>query len=211
MGLTFSSGNRLTLTTALATATPFSFAGWFYPTAFTASPSLLTVQNSTGSDYFCAYLNTSGFLLAEPSAAGTVHAAVTTVASTLNAWNHFAAVFASSTSRSVYLNGANKITSTVSCVPASLSLSVLGGFGSDSARADYFLGNLSFCSSWSIDLSDGDVLSLSLKFGPKKVRPDKLISYPLMRGTSPEADQVGSSWTVFGSPPVSANPGIYAP
>lgn len=212
MALTWSTSARLTLSSAVISSMPISFACWFYPTAFTNFPALQTIENATATDYLCTYLGTGGNLVSESQASSVaVNASTANSSVTLNAWNHAVSVFASTTSRTIYLNGSTTATNTTSNSPASLSFTVLGGLGPDTARDEFFLGNLAFMSYWSAALTAADALSLYAGPGPRKVRPDALISYPMLRGTSPEPDYKGQSWTVFGSLPVVANPAIFAP
>lgn len=208
MALTWAIGNRLTTASAILTAPPISFAGWFYVTALANYPALFGISNSGGAEAFSVYMDPANNLNAETSVAGGANRAVTSGGlATSNTWHHCTAVFASSTLRSIYLDGTTKVTNTASRVPSSLAVTALGGIDT----VEDFVGNLAFLGVWNDILTDADAVSLYTGFSPKKVRPDALISYPFLNGVSPGGDYCRAPWTLTGSLPVALNPRIYSP
>lgn len=211
MGLTFGTGNRLEKTSAVVAALPLSFAGWINGASFSSNPRVFSVEDATDSNYLEGFMSFSFLAAAASSGVGSTQAQ-TTAAITASVWQHVAMVFASTTSRTVYVNGGNAVTDVTSSVPATLTISSIGGSGPASARTNPLIASLAFIAFWSVALTAADVLSLSLGAGPKKVRPDKLVSYPRLLGLSPDPDAVSSTaWTLVGSLPSVANPPIFAP
>jgi hypothetical protein len=92
---------------------------------------------------------------------GSYKTATTTNLVTLNAWQTVAGVFASSASRSVYVNGGGKVTDTTA---TSLSFAALNRFALGAfvmgAPTEYFAGLMGFVGVWNVALSDANVTAL---------------------------------------------------
>lgn len=135
-------------------------------------------------------------------------------APTAAVWQHLAGVYASSTSRSGYLNGGNKLTVTNSIpswVPTGYS--ILSVRANNTSPYNIWQGSVAFPAFWNVALSDNDILTLANGFSPRKIRPQNLISYCRLGGYSPEPDlKLPSGWTMpAGAAPFAANPRIFAP
>ena len=104
------------------TAAPFSMAAWFNSDSDALQQAIISVGDTAGAtNYFTlqARGNTGG----DPVQVHVREGATSAVASTssgysANTWHHAAAVFASSSSHAVYLDGANKGTNAefISCI-----------------------------------------------------------------------------------------------
>lgn len=107
-------------------AYPFAISLWFNVPNVTAAFYLLSINDiSSGDAYFA--LAAAGTLTGDPVAAlagdaGGTSFAQSSAGFTANTWNHALAVFASASSRSVYLNGGNGGTETTTRSPNLASL-----------------------------------------------------------------------------------------
>lgn len=208
------SGQYLTRGSAVATVTPLSMACWFNPTVATGSvvmsvsatapPPSFDIEfhsgatNTVDAEAWSATVDDESALCATVLAVGT--------------WYHLCAVFTSSTSRTMYVNGTGAVTSVVSVTPLNTGI-VNSAIGAKPSGVSPLNGVVAFTSYWSVALGSADALSLSKGFSPKKVRPDALLSYlRLTGGLSPEPDVRSSlTWALTGTPTAVANPRLYAP
>ena len=197
---------------AVLTAAPVTMACWAKMNNFTGTPFLGTLGQSGNTDRFEFFFETTGAASAQCVQASSGTKATTTSTASTGAWTHVAAVFASSTSRSIYMNGGNKVTDTTSKTPSGINNTWLAASGG-SSPTHLVNGTLAFFAFWNVALSDADVLSLYNGASPRLVRPDKLVSYArLTGGQSPEPDMYSSTrWTLTGSPTEVANPLIFVP
>lgn len=168
---------------AVVTATPVTLACWFNG-AGSGSRSMLAVDDgATGSHWFLLRLLTDGNISAVASAASSD----TTGGSSNGAWNHGAAVFTSTTSRTAYLNGVAATTNTTSSTPTGLTQTQIGKL----ATATQFMdGLVAEAAIWNIALVAGEIVALSKGVSPLMIRPTSLVSYwPLYGNESPERDR----------------------
>lgn len=117
--------------------------------------------------------------------------AETTVSVTAGTWASAAAVFTSSSSRSVFLNGANKVTSTTASAVnfSQLSRFYVGAYGLDNPLYHIFDGQIMNPTVWSVALTDEEILSLHEGIVPTRVRPASLVAHWTVDGrTNPEID-----------------------
>jgi hypothetical protein len=124
---------------------------------------------------------------------------------TANVWHHGAAVFASSTSRTPYLNGVAGSTETTSKVPASVNRISVGRLGR-LAPIGYMDGNIAEAAIWNVALTQAEISALATGALPVNVRPSALVFYaPLLGGDSPEPDLSGGGrpLTVTGATSIS--------
>ena len=97
---------------ALVTATPVSMACWFNPAAISVDQILMAITNSASSydswDIWFASVNNK--FVAETIAGTTDETTATaTVVATTATWYHVCAVYASATSRIIYVNGGHLV------------------------------------------------------------------------------------------------------
>lgn len=210
MARTFSSSTDvLSVSSAVVTAYPFSFACWAYYTTTTAAqnPTWIVVRDSGFTNYFSLYLQQSSKKVGcwvQAGASG--NGALTTTTATVSTWFHAAAVFTSATSRAAFLNGGGKGTNATSLSPTGMTVTDLRSTGNTENVAE------AYAAIWNVALSDSDVANLASAVGPRKVKPQNLIRYcPIHGSASPEPDLVSSTaWTLTGTAFV-APPRIYSP
>lgn len=130
-----------------------------------------------------------------------------------NTWYHAAAVFTSTTSRTVYRDGANSATGTASVtveVPDTTNIGVRfdgGAFGA------YLNGQCAEAGVWNVALTAGEIAQLAKGLCPLMVRPDALVAYwPLYGNNSPEDDWIGDiDLTITGATKATVHPRIIYP
>lgn len=197
------------------TAAPLTMACWFRPVAVTTDMILMSIaKGSAQTDRF--QLTARGSVSPKTISCDAIQASAGGRSSTVNAsswvtgvWLHAAAVFISSSSKAVYLNGADKGTGT-SHVPASLD-SIGIGAAPETPTSGFSDGRIAECGLWNIALTDDEILSLARGLPPWRVRPGNLVGYwPLWGLQSPEVDLTSGarSLTFTGSPTLADGPPV---
>jgi hypothetical protein len=176
------SNQRLTPASAPVAAAPLTMACWFRPANVTHTGALITLTNTAGSDYFALYFNGTRAgdpvtIFMNPGAPSGFH---TTSGASANTWHHACGVFASSTSRTVYIDGGNSSTSTVNGTPANIAQFNIGSF--QTAAGNFFNGQIAEVGIWNAALTADEIASLAKGMTCDKVRPQSLVFYaPLVR------------------------------
>jgi len=98
-------------------------------------------------------------------AGGTWDPAVTTATFSADQWHHAAAVYVSSSQRHVYLDGANKGSSTVTAVPSGQDTTSIGHIVF-STPSGFFAGDIAEAAIWNTALSDAEIAILGSGFSP---------------------------------------------
>lgn len=211
MGRTFNSTNQnFGKASALVTTYPVSVAFWVYVTALPSTNAILWDLSDASDAYVVqVYLDSSGFMnVLEQNISGAVSSIP---AITLNTWLHIGGVFASSSNRTIYVNGGNSANNTY----AASGMAPTNTAWANQIVLGYNLsGNMSFPAVWKAALSAADFLALSKGISPKRYKPTNLICYLTdSQGASPVPDIASATpWTVNGSPPnAGTNPRIYGP
>lgn len=170
------------------TGTPLTMACWFNADNVTAWQQLVAVYSSTASNRPYMGLFLRGDLAGDPVQAGAFTggafiSADTTAGYATGTWSHACAVYTSTSSRTVYLNGGNSATTTTTVsafTPNALRVAVfINSFGT---KQFWFDGRMAEVGIWNIALSATDVASLAAGVSCRLVRPDALVFYaPLIR------------------------------
>jgi len=201
-------GQRLSIASAVITAYPFTLAAWVWPSSLTASRGVLCIYSGTGASGVDLYLTTAAKVVADVGGTGS---ATTTAVLDTTKWWHVAGVYTSNTSRAVYLNGANKVSSAVSGSLTTVNTSNIGSIFQASSQFD-MVGQIAFPAFWSAALSDSDIASLAAGISPLKIRPDVLASFQRLLGVNPEPDmRANRTWPYTGAPVYASNPPIFMP
>ncbi len=176
------------------TAAPLTLAIWCYPTSLSGLRCMLDINQESGAglENFSIGIdgNTDTAWCEAGDGAETYVNSTTTLA--LNTWFHVAGVYASATSRTVYLNGGGSATSTVDRTPDGVSQINVGvyGRGNDgTGNFNFFAGRLAWASIWDVALSETEVIALAGGVLPLTIRPTNLVyCAPLFGDDSPEPD-----------------------
>lgn len=195
---------------------PLTLAGWVNPATVTGTNTLVALGASAdNNNRFQLRWNANHGSAA--TQATTTGEALTTATVSIGTWVHLCAVFASATSRSIYLNGANKVTDATSLVPAGINRAAVGVLDRLSP-GQFGNGTMAEVACWSAALSDGEVAGLASGVPAFRVLPASLVFYvPLWGIASPEIDLVNSglTWTLTGTAaanhaPVAPFSGLFA-
>jgi hypothetical protein len=122
-------------------------------------------------------------------------------------------VFASNTSRSIYLNAAGKITNTTNVITdPGLSLVSVGANVFSNTAGEFFNGRIANVTIWNAALTDDDITRLyngGLGLDSRSVRPDALVAYwPLLENDG-DRDWWGQhNLTASGSPTYAQHPPV---
>lgn len=184
----------------IVTAAPLTFSCWgYWASATVTQNTMMGLYNSAGTQARNLFS-----IVTTPTAATTASIGANTADGTslsastfsatsvaINTWYHFGAVFASSTSRTMYFRGSAATTNTTSRTPSGIDRFSIGR--EDNAAANRYLnGGLAEVGVWSAALSSDDIASLAKGVSPLLVRPESLVAYwPLGGNYSPEIDPVG--------------------
>jgi len=198
----FSTSNYVRILTALSSGQPLTLAAWVYSTS-TATQNIIVNNAPTNA-------SSVGIALSGSSVIAYTNSAVATTTSnySINQWQHICAVFASTTNRSVFLNGGSKGTNTALQATVGLDRTNIGVFGSGTTVGDPLIGQIAEVGIWNVALEDSEVASLFKGFTPAQIRPQSLVAYlPLIRTNQ---DIKGNEWTTVGSLTAAGHPRIYS-
>lgn len=208
----WSSTNYVTLGSGLVSAAPLSIACWFKmaTVGLAANRDLVAIGNSGGQSNRNTFRLNFGFspdsINASTSDGGATSAATTATAPGANTWCHAAGVWASAASRSVFINGAGKVSETTSRTPTGITNTFIGrGVGSvpDNLNSGDIVAEVGV---WNVALDDAEVAALAKGTPPALVRPQSLIAYlPLVRDL---VDYKGNGFSVAGSLSATDHPPI---
>ena len=196
-----------TITPAI-TGYPLTMACWFRTTNLTTDQLLIMLSNASGSHYFTLAFNgpTAGDPISVAASAGTPASVGSTTGVLANTWYHACGVFASATSRTVYLNGGSSATSTTSVAPTGITN---GNFGSFLSAFVFLPGQMANVGIWNAALTQDEVISLVRGVACSKIRPQSLNLYaPLIRNLQDTKN--GRSITNVNGATVADHPRIYS-
>jgi hypothetical protein len=155
----------------------------------------LYIDGTGGIEMLAAYSASAGFATSSEAQAANI---------TFNRWQHGCGVWASSSSRACYLNGANKGTDSTAITTGTLDTGFVGVGSGGSAYAQFWPGSIAEAAVWNAALSDQEVAALAAGLNPRRIRPASLVAYwPLWGLASPEPDLSDSAnnLTLTASPP----------
>ena len=162
---------------------PFTINCWFRLTTVSAQRNLVMLENSGNGQRLALFVNSSNNLvLVVVDSGGTTQTTITGVAIAANTWYMATGVFTSATSRTVYLNGANAVTGTVSRTPTTPARVLIGAQYAGVGTTSNLNGRIAEVGIWDVALGTSDIDSLYNYAKPTAVQPRNLqIYYPLVR------------------------------
>ena len=163
---------------AVVSAIPITLAAWFKPTDFLVGDQhrIVTLGCSTSGICFSLSVWGDASLNAQHFDGANAEAKATAAAS-LNIWQHAAAVFTNNSSRSCYLNGANKGTDTTAKNAITLNRTDIGALNYSGTMYNYFTGQIAEAAIWSAALDDAEIAALAQAICPLIIRPASLLAY----------------------------------
>ena len=198
-------------TVAPVTGIPATVSFWFNPDT-SSSTSLINICNASGQDGLRIIHLTSAGVRATSVVGGVGTAADSTTSVNVGSWNHVCAIFASTTSRTIYLNGGGQATNTVSSSPASFNRFHIGSRRINSVTDTFFNGLMAEIGIWNVALTADEVRSLNKGTSCRLIRPRSLVFYaPLIRQLL-DYSKTNLSLSIFGSASVDSlqrHPRIY--
>lgn len=205
---TESSGQFMGTTTVPAATYPVTLAAWYKPSNNTSNHVVVYLGSTTDSRRFMLYRARAidGNVMrasAIPDGGGTGSDAIGSTAVTDSSrWYHVAAVFASSTSRKVYVDGVLEATDTTAVTTTSLNRYAIGARGAPVPTwGAYASSKIAEVGVWNVALTDAEVLQLAKGANPQWIQPTALKSYvPLWTGLSPDPDLKGGTIGLTNSP-----------
>lgn len=192
---------------------PFTISAWVYTdeAALTQSVVAVTDKDAPAKGHFFR-LSSSGNANYGVQDFGFNGVSATTNYSA-NTWHHICAVGTSVTSRSAFIDGGSKGTTTVSKAPSSLDTTSIGRLiinGSDTNER--FSGRLAVSAIHSVVLTDNEVSELALGTWPEYIQAGSIALFvPIFGVDSPELDLSGNGndMTVTGSPSKADGPPVF--
>lgn len=211
------SSQSLDSAVAVLTVAPITLACWYFTTSNSTEQDLMSIGDTATNDERFS-LTLLGDAVGDPvraqtEAGGTNRSAITSTGYTINVWQHGCAVFASATSRTVYINGGSPGTNTDSATPSGLDATRIGR-RANSTGGTFMGGRIAEAAIWNVALTAAEVAVLAGGVCPLLVRPENLVSYyPLIGNFSPELDLCGGfNLTLVNAPTaVDHYPGIIYP
>lgn len=180
---TRASSHYLSTAVAVPSAMPLTMACWFMVPDVNTEYSLMT-RASAGNHRHAMRVrgDLAGDYLQLNASDGSTLEISTTTSVVANVWQHACVSIASSTSRTVYLNGGGKVTGTGAITPATTSLWI-GASNSSGSPTQFLNGSIAEAAVWNTALTDEDVMALARGVCPASVMPSALVLYaPLVRG-----------------------------
>ena len=188
------SSQYLQAPSAVVTAAPLTMACWFYMDMDnTIANTLMSITNAGTQGSVTRFsMFAAGNIAGDPvriiasNTSGQNGTADTTSGFSNNTWTHACGVFASSTSRTAYINAGSSATNTTSIIPTLLEKTNIGvqflqAAGGTTGTA-FANGRIAECGIWDAALTAAEIASLAKGMTCDKVRPQSLVFYaPLVR------------------------------
>lgn len=118
---------------AVVTDYPLTLSCWFNSDSDSAAQYPMWIGDKDSSTEFLACIQLAGHQAGDYIAAvvshGSIHRAISTKGYTAGQWHHACAVFESSSSRTIYIDGGNEGTNTTSVIPVGADRTALGKSG----------------------------------------------------------------------------------
>jgi hypothetical protein len=174
---TGTSSRYLSTPATTLTAPPLTIAAWCYQSSL-ATGTIASASPATGN--YVGILSLVGGPIRLVFGSRDVD---TTTSATAGTWNHAAGVYASTTSKTAYLNGVgNTDTSSLGASIISAPAALVGARRLNGGLAVYYTGLIAEVGIWDVALTPEEIASLAKGMTCDKVRPQSLVYYaPLVR------------------------------
>lgn len=202
----------LQYTGAVLSSLPITLVAWFYSDDAANAQDILAIARSS-SDTPYIRLVAGGNVVGDPvlaihrDDANTQSLAQSATGYSVNTWAHGAAVFASGTSRTAYINGVAGTTLTASIGTTTVDRTAIGRLPRATPAA-YFSGRIAEAAIYSVALTTDEIASLynnGIGLSPKMVRPDALVAYWPLLQTDGDIDWWGQFNMTAGNSPTHAD------
>jgi len=172
------------------TAVPLTFSCWFNSDSDSETNYFVSLGDSSVTNHYFALWQNRNSLRATTRALSAANSSTTTVSA--STWHHGAGVFATTSSRTVYLDGVAGSENTATKTPSSVDVLRIGSTGTSSPETNNAMkGKLAEVAIWNVALTAAEIATLAEGFLPTFIKPESLISYyPLVRDYS---DRLGNN------------------
>jgi len=171
------------------TAYPFTMACWFMSdinAGAASNQTLIALSNTAVWHRLAIFGNVAGDPVRVQTNTSTTGNADTSTGYSTNVWQHAAGVWASTTSRTAYLNAGGAVTDTSSQIFGAVSDTYISAVD---LSVQWMSGRIAEAAIWNVALNATEILALSKGVHPLTVRPDAIAAYwPLFGLDSPEPD-----------------------
>lgn len=214
MAYAFASGSQqhVVANTAAVSGVPLTMACWTRLASASSALAAISINASgAGSHrYQIVFANATNRYRANAVSTVTTGFAEATAGPTVGVWGHVAAVFPSANSRTMFFNGGNSGTSSVTSSPTeSMGRTVIGAVYASGAAANTYDGDIAEVGVWSAALTAAEIAALARGVQPDQVRPQSLVFYaPMIRDLIDV--RAGLPLTNTNSATVADHPRVYA-
>lgn len=203
------SADYLERTSAVVTAAPFTICAWFNVDTLPSvkgDEEVICAITDGQNDFFTLRADDGSTDKLQFNARDDitgVQVAQTSTSVVAGTWHHGAAIAASTTDRKVYLDAGGEGTNTTTSTPLGLDNTRIAAadFGGVNDPLDGKIGPVTI---WDVALSLAELIALSNRAHPFRIRRQSIIAHWEIRGqTSPEPDESGNGvpMTVVSAPP----------
>jgi hypothetical protein len=203
----------LTLTPSPVLTPPLTMACWVNDSNVTVESVPISISHTVANnDYYAVVILANGVYRAQQDLNSVGVNAASAGNAVANQWTHVAAVFASTTSRLLYINGVQTSNAT-SLAFGSPNTAVIGSiYLGTTPPIDFFPGKIAYPSIWSAALLQSEVIALSGYEDPRSVQRSNLVSFLPFQPNAPFKDIIsGFTWNVTGSPTLTPDPFVLFP
>lgn len=191
------SSHALSAAAVPATAVPLTLAAWVKTDDNTKALNILQIRTAF-TDLFRLRTSIAGKVVAQTGQASVFVTATSSATLANNTWTHVAAVFATASSRIVYVAGVNSGSDSNSSTPSGVNTTDIGS-GSDTGATF----QVAWPAIWTAALSAGEVAALAAGLDPRLLQSQRAALsdfWPLI-GASPEPDAIAAArnFTVTGA------------
>lgn len=185
------------LPSAPVTAAPATISVWFNAND-TLTQALVSIGDSSATSRLQADKRTGAAIGAVAVNSAGTSSVSTKTSYVTGAWHHVASVFASTTSRTAYLDGAAGTTDTTSISVSGLNSVLLGARYSSGTRGAFLFGRVAQVAIWNVALSGAEVTALAAGANPMSIQPSSLAFYAPLNDGSARDIVSGTALTVSG-------------
>jgi hypothetical protein len=199
---------------------PFSFSGWFRTDDLTTGQVIVAAADTATNDnrYMLQFWGTQAGdpvrAFAQSSSPAVAASAVSTTGVSVNTWHHACAVFTSTSSRTIYLDGGSSATDLTSCVPVYYPDNISVGRTADSTPGGYFSGRIADVGVWAdAALTAEEAAVMASGYSAGFVRPESLTYwYPLFNTSDLISyGRTSNALTAYNTPTTADGPPIVYP
>ncbi len=184
MSLRFVNGSSMSCTKDVAPVTtlPLTMACWFRPDAINSRYTLMSLGDlDTASNVWILRADGTGgnkevgvaIINSDPAGEQTLHG----TSYVGNVWSHACGLFISDSSRTIYFNGIDPVSTTntfaLNATPDRIAIGVIAS----SSPTNFMDGVIAECGLWDVELDPQEILALANGINPSRIRPLSLKGY----------------------------------